>query len=166
MGLRGFRTWGLHLPDSKTGAKIVHIGPPALGILANIECLPDNPWVITGKKSGARGIPTAPIKNPDSVADAGFGLKPVDQVDDVEEAGAGTVADTGPRDRSSLAATAQAVIDVAQRDAAERETHYRSVLLALSSAPTLDAARAIVTMELGMSANASDDEPLILVAAE
>ncbi len=70
------------------------------------------------------------------------------------------------RDRSSLPATAQAVVDAVQHEATERETHYRLVLRALSSAPTLDAARAIVGMEIGISARASDGEPLILVAAE
>ncbi len=44
----------LRLPDSKTGARVVHLGAPALEVLSNIERLPDNPWVITGKKSGAR----------------------------------------------------------------------------------------------------------------
>ncbi len=43
----------LHLPDSKTGAKTVHIGAPALEVLSEIERLPDNPWVITGKNPGA-----------------------------------------------------------------------------------------------------------------
>ena len=73
------------------------------------------------------------------------------------------------RNRSALSVTAQAVIDAAQHDAAEREAHYESVLRTLSSAPSLDAARAIVTMEIGISAEASGDgpgEPLIMVAAE
>ncbi len=61
----------------------------------------------------------------------------------------------GPRDRSPFAATAQAVVDFAQHAAAEREAHYRTILLALSSAPTLDVALAIVGMELGISAKAS-----------
>ncbi len=47
MGPHRFRGWGP--TPSKTGAKVVHIGPPALEILANIERLPDNPWVIDGK---------------------------------------------------------------------------------------------------------------------
>ena len=36
------------LPDSKTGAKIVHIGGAAVGVLGKIERLDDNPWVING----------------------------------------------------------------------------------------------------------------------
>ena len=43
----------LHLPDSKTGAKTVHIGAPALEILSKIVRLPDNSWIITGKLPGA-----------------------------------------------------------------------------------------------------------------
>lgn len=42
------------LPDSKTGAKIVHFGKAVVDILEGIECLEDNPWVITGRKEGAR----------------------------------------------------------------------------------------------------------------
>lgn len=43
----------LHLPDSKTGAKTVHIGAPAIDALKQIERLPGNPWVITGIHPGA-----------------------------------------------------------------------------------------------------------------
>jgi len=43
----------LHLPDSKTGAKTVHIGAPAIEVLSKIKRLDDNPWVITGKNPGA-----------------------------------------------------------------------------------------------------------------
>lgn len=42
------------LPDSKTGAKIVHFGETAAEVLKGIEKLDDNPWVITGRKEGAR----------------------------------------------------------------------------------------------------------------
>jgi integrase len=44
----------LRLPDTKTGARIVHFGAPSLDVLSRIERLPDNPWVICGKKPGAR----------------------------------------------------------------------------------------------------------------
>jgi integrase len=44
----------LNLPDSKTGAKVVHIGKPVADVLRRIPRLPGNPWVITGKNSGAR----------------------------------------------------------------------------------------------------------------
>ena len=36
----------LHLPDSKTGEKTVHIGPATARILSVIERVEDNPWVI------------------------------------------------------------------------------------------------------------------------
>jgi integrase len=44
----------LRLPDSKTGAKVVHLGQPAIQVLENIERLQDNPWVIAGALPGAR----------------------------------------------------------------------------------------------------------------
>ena len=43
----------LRLPDSKTGAKIVHFGKTAAAVLKGIEKLEDNPYVITGKKEGS-----------------------------------------------------------------------------------------------------------------
>ncbi len=44
----------LHLPDSKTGAKTVHLGQAAVNILRNVEKLLGNPYVITGKNPGQR----------------------------------------------------------------------------------------------------------------
>jgi len=44
----------LRLPDSKTGAKVVHLGQPAVEVLAKIERVEGNPWVIVGAKPGAR----------------------------------------------------------------------------------------------------------------
>lgn len=44
----------LRLPDSKTGAKVVHFGEPVTAVLRSIPKLKDNPWVITGTKEGAR----------------------------------------------------------------------------------------------------------------
>lgn len=38
------------LPDSKTGAKVVHLGDTAIAILEGIERVEDNPYVIVGKK--------------------------------------------------------------------------------------------------------------------
>ncbi len=38
----------MSLPDSKTGAKIVHLGQPAIEVLRGIPRLQQNPWVITG----------------------------------------------------------------------------------------------------------------------
>ncbi len=43
----------LRLPDSKTGAKVVHIGRAAVSVLRQIERLEDNPWVIVGRNPGA-----------------------------------------------------------------------------------------------------------------
>lgn len=48
-----FEGSALHLPDSKTGAKTVHVGAPALEVLSKIERTEGNPWVITGRKPGA-----------------------------------------------------------------------------------------------------------------
>ncbi len=44
----------LHLPDSKTGAKTVHIGRPAVDLLEGAPVIVGNPWVITGKMEGGR----------------------------------------------------------------------------------------------------------------
>jgi integrase len=43
----------LRLPDSKTGAKEVHLGEAAVDVLAAIERLADNPFVIAGRNPGA-----------------------------------------------------------------------------------------------------------------
>ncbi|MCU0839039.1 MAG: site-specific integrase [Rhodospirillales bacterium] len=43
----------LNLPDSKTGAKAVYLGQPAVEVLRTAPRLPDNPWVIWGRKPGA-----------------------------------------------------------------------------------------------------------------
>lgn len=44
----------LRLPDSKTGAKVVHLGQPAVEVLEKIKRVEKNPWVIVGTKPGAR----------------------------------------------------------------------------------------------------------------
>ena len=44
----------LRLPDSKTGAKVVHLGEPAVAVLRGIAREEDNPWVITGRRPGTR----------------------------------------------------------------------------------------------------------------
>ena len=44
----------LRLPDSKTGAKVVHLGQSAIEVLDKIERVDRNPWVIVGTKPGAR----------------------------------------------------------------------------------------------------------------
>lgn len=42
----------LRLSDSKTGARVVHLGAPALDLLTNLKRQPNNPWVICGKIPG------------------------------------------------------------------------------------------------------------------
>ncbi len=41
------------LPDSKTGAKTLHLPPPALAVLADLPRIEGNPFVIVGQKEGA-----------------------------------------------------------------------------------------------------------------
>jgi integrase len=41
------------LPDSKTGARTLHLPPPALAVLAELPRLVGNTYVIAGAKSGA-----------------------------------------------------------------------------------------------------------------
>ena len=43
----------LQLPDSKTGAKQVHLGAAAIKVLSGIERSKNNPWVIVGRNEGA-----------------------------------------------------------------------------------------------------------------
>src|ERR1700730_15837022 len=50
-----FEGRALRLPDSKTGAKTVHLGQPAFDALTAIARVNDNPWVITGT------LPEAPL---------------------------------------------------------------------------------------------------------
>ena len=44
----------LRLPDSKTGAKTVHLGAAAVAVLRGIARVEGNPWVITGRRPGSR----------------------------------------------------------------------------------------------------------------
>ena len=44
----------LRLPDSKTGAKVVHLGEPAVEVLRRIARVGGNPWVIAGRRAGSR----------------------------------------------------------------------------------------------------------------
>ncbi|MDH3195215.1 MAG: site-specific integrase, partial [Hyphomicrobiales bacterium] len=46
----------LRLPDSKTGAKTIYLNAPALQILTDLPRLEGNPFVICGKREGARLI--------------------------------------------------------------------------------------------------------------
>ena len=43
----------LHLPDSKTGERTIHIGAATVECLAGIERIDDNPWVIAGHLSSS-----------------------------------------------------------------------------------------------------------------
>ena len=42
----------LRLPDSKTGAKVVHLGDPAISVLRGMSRNEGNPWVLPGRKTG------------------------------------------------------------------------------------------------------------------
>lgn len=42
----------LRLPDSKTGAKVVHLGGPAMRIIAMVPTVEGNPYLLPGKKDG------------------------------------------------------------------------------------------------------------------
>ena len=53
-GYVDFEARCLRLPDAKTGARVVHLGAAALAVLSRLERRSDNPWVICGKKPGAR----------------------------------------------------------------------------------------------------------------
>jgi integrase len=44
----------LRLPDSKTGAKVVHLGHPAKELLEAADRIDGNPWVVTGTLPGQR----------------------------------------------------------------------------------------------------------------
>ena len=43
----------LRLPDSKTGAKVIHLPAPALEVLSSLPRAADNPHVIAGRKAGS-----------------------------------------------------------------------------------------------------------------
>jgi integrase len=51
----------LFLPDSKTGRKVVYLNPHALAVLDRIQRLPDNPYVITGRR---RATPLTDLEKP------------------------------------------------------------------------------------------------------
>ncbi len=43
----------LRIPDSKTGAKTIHLPPPAVELIRDTERLDDNPYLIVGRNKGA-----------------------------------------------------------------------------------------------------------------
>ncbi len=43
----------LHLPDTKTGGRVVPLAPSAVRLLASLPRDEDNPWVIAGRKPGS-----------------------------------------------------------------------------------------------------------------
>ena len=56
LGLRwedlDFEAREMRLADSKTGARVVPMPPPAAKVLANLPRVPGNPWVFPGRKKG------------------------------------------------------------------------------------------------------------------
>jgi integrase len=49
-----FERGALRLPDSKTGAKAIPLGPPVLALLSAAPRLEGNPYVIPGRRAGGR----------------------------------------------------------------------------------------------------------------
>ncbi len=51
-----FQIGALRLPDSKSGAKLVPLGAPALELLASLPRLQGNPYVVPGNREGANFV--------------------------------------------------------------------------------------------------------------
>ena len=51
-----FERSALRLPDSKTGAKVIPLGPAALALLAKAQRVEGNPYVIPGRRAGAHFV--------------------------------------------------------------------------------------------------------------
>jgi integrase len=47
-----FESACLRLPDSKTGAKVIHLSAPTLEVLSGIQRTEGNPWVVAGRDPG------------------------------------------------------------------------------------------------------------------
>ena len=64
----------LRLPDSKTGARLVPLSPAAAEVIADLPRIPGNPWVISGRKTGA---PLRNLQYPWEILRARAGLEDV-----------------------------------------------------------------------------------------
>ena len=64
----------LRLPDSKTGARLVPLSPAAAEVIADLPRVPGNPWVISGRKTGA---PLRNLQYPWEILRARAGLEDV-----------------------------------------------------------------------------------------
>ncbi|WP_291297604.1 site-specific integrase [Elioraea sp.] len=64
----------LHLPKSKTGAKVIHLPPAAMQILGALPRIDRNPYVFPGEKAGA---PFSCLNRPWNDVRVRAGLKPV-----------------------------------------------------------------------------------------
>jgi len=79
------------LPDSKTGAKTLHLPPPALAVLAGLKPEANNPHVIVGAKAGA---PLVNLQKPWREIRAAAGLDDV-RLHDLRHAFASVAASSG-----------------------------------------------------------------------
>ena len=61
------------MPDSKSGAKTIHLPPPAMAVLADLPRTEGNPHVIVGQKSGGHlvnlGKPWRAIRSASGLSD-------------------------------------------------------------------------------------------------
>jgi len=81
----------VRLPDSKTGAKTLHLPPPALAVLAELPRLAGNPHVIAGAKEGAALVN---LEKPWRAIRAAAGLEDV-RIHDLRHAFASVAASSG-----------------------------------------------------------------------
>jgi integrase len=79
------------LPDSKSGAKTLHLPPPALAVLATLPRIEGNPYVIVGHRAGA---PLVNLEKPWRAIRATVGLDDV-RLHDLRHAFASIAASSG-----------------------------------------------------------------------
>jgi integrase len=95
LGLRwdwiDFERGQARLPDSKSGAKTLHLPPPALAVLAELPRLDGNPHVIVGQKAAA---PLVNLEKPWRAIRAAAGLDDV-RLHDLRHAFASVAASSG-----------------------------------------------------------------------